>query len=113
MPGRSAADALGDLLAEHLRHHDVGQQQVDRAVVLGGELERLGAAAGGQHRVAVVVEDPARDLEHRRLVLDDEDRLAAAARRGSRRSSPAASGTARVGRRAAARVNVVPRPGSE
>src|SRR5205085_12307843 len=32
-------DPLGDLLPEHLGHDDVGQQQIDRAVVGGDQLE--------------------------------------------------------------------------
>ena len=70
------ADPLGDFLAEHLGHDDVGDEQVDLAVVAGGEGEGLGTVRGGDHVVAVAGEDPFGDLAERLLVLDDEDGLA-------------------------------------
>ena len=93
--GAQRGEALGDLLAEHLGHHDVGQQHVDLAGVLVGQLQRLGPAGRDQHLVAVLGEDPPRHLEQRRLVLDDEDRLAAAARGLARRRRRPLPGRAR------------------
>jgi hypothetical protein len=64
---------LRDFPAEHVRHDDVGDQQVDLAWPLGGDGEGLGPAGGGHHLVPVVGKDPLGHLAQCRLVLDDQD----------------------------------------
>ena len=46
------------------------------------ELERRRSVAGLHHRVPAALEDLGDELAHDRLVLDEEDRLVADARRG-------------------------------
>src|ERR1700729_3344891 len=66
---------VGYLLAEHVRHDDVGDEQVDLSVVVPGDVECLGAVGGGDHPVTVAREDPLRHLTEGFLVLDDQDGL--------------------------------------
>ena len=73
MLGLDRPHFLRDLLAEHVRHDDVGDQQVDLARVAAGDAEGLRAARGGDHLVAVAGEDPLGYLAQRFLVLDDQD----------------------------------------
>ena len=49
---------LRDFVAEHSRHHDVGDEQVDLAWVAAGEVKSFWAVCGGEHVVAVAGEDP-------------------------------------------------------
>src|SRR5439155_26370594 len=51
---------------------------MDVAGVLRSEREPLGAALGGQDRIAVAREDSPRDLPNALFVLDDENRLSPA-----------------------------------
>src|SRR6266511_2611801 len=49
----------GEFVAGHVRHDDVGEEYVDRVGgQVGGEVDRLVAAGGGDHLVAVVGQDP-------------------------------------------------------
>jgi hypothetical protein len=65
--------ALGDLLAEHVRHAHVRDQKMDVAVVLRGEGNGLGAVGGGDDAVAASGEDPFCYLPQRFFVFDDQD----------------------------------------
>ena len=66
---------LRDFLAEHVRHDDVGDEQVDLALVAAGDVEGFRAVGRGDHLVAVAGEDPLGDLAQGFLVLDDQDGL--------------------------------------
>ena len=69
------------------RHHDVGDHQVDRARRLAAHSARASRSAGrGQHPVARPARAVAGQVADRRLVFDEQDRLAAARRNGSDRS---------------------------
>ena len=103
--------AVGELEAGHAGHHDVGDERVDRLAVAGGERERVGGRARGEHGVAGAGQDQLDQLAHGGLVLAQQDRLAAAERRlvavldGSRSRSSGAAGRTTV--------NVEPSPGCE
>jgi hypothetical protein len=57
------------------RHHDVGEQQVDRVAVRFAVALRLGAVARRDDLVAVPPQDRDRDGPDLIVVLDDQDRL--------------------------------------
>src|SRR6266496_6004606 len=59
------------------RHHDVGQDQVDRATVRLGKAERLFAIGRLDDGVAKLGQDTSAQASKRRLVLDQQDRLRA------------------------------------
>ena len=65
----SVADAI------ELRHEDVEKDDVARLV--GEELERLPTVGRGAHRVAVVLEQPLKQLAADVVVVGDQDRSAA------------------------------------
>ena len=64
-----------DLLAEHVRHDHVGDQQVNLARVGTGHAKGIQAVRCGDHLVAVTGEDPPGHLAQRFLVLNDQDSL--------------------------------------
>src|SRR5581483_6335211 len=76
-PGPQLSDLFCDLAPEHLWHDDVGEDEVDRAVVTRDGVDRLLPARRRDHRVAAAREQAARHLAQGLLVLDDEHRLAA------------------------------------
>ena len=78
--GRAHADALGEVVAAHLRHHDVREQQVDLGSLVEQAL-RLARQPRGEDDVADALEDAADELAHRSLVLDEQNRLGAARER--------------------------------
>src|SRR5207249_6672724 len=65
------AELLEDLDAVHLRHADVEEYQI-RPVVLR-DRQGIGARAGGFHRVSLRAEVLVEDLEHRRLVVYEQE----------------------------------------
>ena len=87
--GEARADAGGELLAVHVRHDDVGQQQVQSAFVTLQERQPRSAVLGGQHGIAVALEDADRHAQHRRGVLHHQHRFGAGGT-GRRRGPPAA-----------------------
>src|SRR6266436_1944913 len=74
-------EPLGELAAAHLRHDDVGDHEVDGALVALADLERLDAVAGLEDIVAVHLEDLSDDRPDAQGVLDEEDGLGALRRR--------------------------------
>ena len=76
-PRRSASAAAVDL-----GHHDVGQQQVDRAGRSRHMRAASSASCDGQDLVAVGLEHQPHEVAHAVVVLDDQDRLGAAGRLG-------------------------------
>jgi hypothetical protein len=86
-----------DLCAEHARHDDVRDEQVDLPVVVARGFEGLGAAGGGDDVVSGAGEDPLGDLAQLVVVLDEEDCLSV--------GLPAVTGSVIV--------KVVPFPGCE
>ena len=101
--------------AAHVRHLDVGDQQVDRLAL--EQVDRGAAVLGEQHLVALAAQHDRQQLPHRPLVVDDED----ARRPRGRRPSGAAryrwllmsSTSARAGQadrhgRAGARLRAAP-----
>jgi hypothetical protein len=85
MPGRSSVTRFRRFLAAHLRHHHVGDEQIDRLWVRGQQLDRLGAGAGRAHRVAGLAQHAHGECPHCGIVLDHQDGLGAAARDSSGR----------------------------
>ena len=85
--GARRQQPLGEGRPAHLRHHDVGDQQVDRSGRLRRRRERLVAVGGRQHDVPVPRQPLAQEIAHPVLVLDQQQRLASARRR--RRGSAA------------------------
>ena len=82
--GRRVADALREVVAAHLRHHDVGEQEIDLRQLVEQAL-RLARQPRGEDVVAGALEHAADELAHRRLVLDEQDRLGAAGERSGGR----------------------------
>ena len=68
---RVVAEPPADLIAVHLRHHDVEQHEVD--VALGGERERLRAGAGGDDLVTARREHGFEQADVLDQIVDDED----------------------------------------
>ena len=68
----------------HLRHHHVGQHQVDGPGVALANLQGLGRMPRVQHSVAGVPEDHADHLPNRPLVLDQQNGFRAATRTAGR-----------------------------
>ena len=59
--------------AVHDRHLDVGEQQVESAILAGQDLQRLGAVLGSDGLVAVHGDGARHQLAHRILVVGDQD----------------------------------------
>jgi hypothetical protein len=74
--GSELADLLGHLRAAHLGHDDVGDEQVDLAVVPGSASQRLVAVGGGEDVVSASGEYPLGDVAESFFVLHDQDGLA-------------------------------------
>src|SRR6266568_9584013 len=74
--GLDRPHTLSHFLAEHVRHADIGDEQVDLAWVTACDVEGFWAVRGGYQVVAVAGEDPLGYLAEVFSVLDDEDRLA-------------------------------------
>ena len=55
--GPACLDLVGEQPPLHLRHDDIGEQQIDRAVAVTEDLQGLRAVRGRQHLVAVTGED--------------------------------------------------------
>ena len=72
-----AEDPLGEVEPVHLRHDQIGEQEVDRPVVVLGQPEGCLGAFGGEHGVAVAAQDAGSQHAHGLLVLGDQDRLGA------------------------------------
>ncbi len=64
-------DPLQQLEAVHLGHHDVEQKQIE--LFRGQVLEEVLAARGGEHVVAVFLEDPGQGSGERLIVVRHED----------------------------------------
>jgi PPOX class probable F420-dependent enzyme len=69
---------LGEHAAAHLGHDHVGEQEIDLALVIGGEGERLGGPARLEHVVAEPAQEVRGEHAHLLLVLDQEHGLVAA-----------------------------------
>ena len=102
--------APGEVVAAHAGHDDVAEQQVDVVAAVVEQLQRLGSAAGRRHRVAGAGEDPLGDAAHGRVVLGDQDRLAAAGGGGAGRLRRLRGPSSVAGRWMS---RLVPAPGSE
>jgi len=59
----------------HLRHYDVGEEKINRAVEGRGDLDRLHSVRGAQHLISAPDEQPSRHLAESLFVVDDQDRL--------------------------------------
>src|SRR5882724_9192668 len=76
------AEPLGQLRAAHLRHDDVGQEQVNRPGVLLADEERLAGDARLDDVVAILAQNAAGHDPDLIVVLDQQDGLAAPPRAG-------------------------------
>jgi hypothetical protein len=74
-PGLDHPHSFRHLLAQHQRHDDVGDEQMDLAWIVAGHVQGLRAVGRGDHLVAVTGEDPFRHLTQGHLVLHDQHRL--------------------------------------
>ncbi len=72
------AQPVGDLAAAQPRHDHVGDEEVDRPVVVVAEHERLLGRPAHQHRVAALAQQLGDEDAHAVLVLDHEDGLGSA-----------------------------------
>lgn len=84
-PGPNRRELGDELGTAHLRHHDVGQDEVESALVLAGERERLTAVARLENGVAALDENAPRERADRVLVLGEQDRLGSTGRARWRR----------------------------
>ena len=66
-------DAVADLGAAQPGHHDVGQQQVERALIGVQDGQRVVAVLGLEHRIAFELEQEPDDVPDHRVVLDEQD----------------------------------------
>ncbi len=103
-------DALGDLLAQHVGHDHVGDEQVDRPVVVARERDRLVPVCRAQDAVAMALQDPARHLADAVLVLDQEHDLPAPSSLLGHGAGAALAGSKVAG---SMMLHVVPTPASE
>jgi hypothetical protein len=71
-------DSLGDLVAHHLGHDHVGEEEVDHLGGIAGQPHGFAAAGDRADLITVTHEDAAGQLAQALLVLDQEDRLAVA-----------------------------------
>ena len=78
--------------AGHLRHHDVGDDELDPAGLALQYLERLAAAGAGDRPVAQLLQRADGRPADPRIVLDDEDRGARGAGRRLVRAGWASDG---------------------
>ena len=86
--GPAGGDPVGELLAGESRHHDVREEQVNRASVALEHAHGIGGVGGREHDIPLCLQRPAAEQEHRRFILDDEHGLGSTLRsvsRGSRR----------------------------
>src|SRR5665213_3081155 len=63
---------LGSFLAEHLRHDDVSNEEMNVALVAAGDLDGLLSASCSKHSKPIASQDSLRYLPQSFLVLDDE-----------------------------------------
>ena len=75
-----ARDALRNLVAAHPRHDDVGEEEIDPAVLGLGERDRGMPVGAREHGVALPLEHAPRQVADDVLVLDQQDRLRAGPR---------------------------------
>ena len=75
--GAPAADAIDQLTAVHAGHDHISHDEV-RALRPVQQRQRLGTASGHEYPIARSRECAVRDLSNRPLILDYENRLAAA-----------------------------------
>jgi hypothetical protein len=68
-------DDFGQLAATQVRHDHIGQQQVDRTLVLRAQAQSLLPVAGLQHRIAVRLQGDARQRLDAIFILDQQDRF--------------------------------------
>jgi hypothetical protein len=97
MPVPLGEYGVGQLGALHPRHHDVGEEKVDAALVVAAEREGGLAVTGGHHVVAVALEHRLGLRAQLPLLLHDERRpLRVAARllRSHQASHPQRQGPA-------------------
>src|SRR5688572_26550904 len=73
--GPALPDAPHQLRASHVRHDDIGKDQVNGAANLVGDPERLLTVAGRKHEIALVPQNPGCNGEYGLFVLDQENRL--------------------------------------
>src|SRR4051812_48929372 len=71
--GPAPADPAGELGAVHLRHDEVAQDELPRAVPPAHQVQRLGAVARLEHGVAEVAQLPTEQGPDVLLIVDDED----------------------------------------
>src|SRR6266581_597321 len=71
-PGLDVGDALGQLASAHLRHDDVGEEEVDGMIVAANEIERLPAVARLENVVAVHPQHFTGQQPHGSIVFDEE-----------------------------------------
>ncbi len=97
------------MTAVAIRHHHVEEDQADVRFVIREQPQRLGAVARRDHAVAGPRQLPDGELADRRLVLGDQNQLAAAAATPAP-VAPAAGLTAAAAVGGRYTVIVVPRP---
>ncbi len=68
--GVCPCDSLGQLEAVHVRHDDVGDDEVEFAVAAGCDFQGLLSVLGLRDRVPIVSEYPSQSLSQVLLVLD-------------------------------------------
>src|SRR5262249_46356027 len=73
--GSQSSQFVSQLTSAHKWHHDVGQQQMNRAFVTDGHSECLSTMIGFQYRVAIFLENGSGQITDCLFVLDQQDRL--------------------------------------
>ena len=84
-------ESARNLGAADMRHHNVGQQHVDRALVLLGQRDRIAAIFGFQHGVAELLQELADHPAQVGLIFRHQNRLHAGTRSLDRKLPPAAA----------------------
>ena len=74
-------ELLGQLLATHVWHRYIGEQQIDGLLALTGQAQSFGARTGGQHLVALTLQHTLHQDAHALVVLDEQHRGLAGRRR--------------------------------
>src|SRR5947207_2379575 len=73
--GTAGRKTFRQLTSAELRHHDVAQEKIDDAAVVGGHAHGVLAVDRLEHGIALRLEHTPRETAHAVLVLDEENGL--------------------------------------
>src|SRR3984885_6582430 len=87
-----AAKNVGEFGAAHFRHDYIGDEQVNRFDVFGGDLHGVGPGVCGEDDVSTFPQNFANQISHDRFILDEQDSFRPSAGCGARQRGNSAFG---------------------